>query len=945
MGPALDPSATAGGTDNTWFRNLNRNAENQPMKITRRDALGLMAVAPAAAAAEPQAANPAGSASGEVLMNWLDGAPPPLATGVSWGVPWPKGAVKKDRAFALYNAANQALPLQSWPLAWWGDGSVKWTAFSTVTPAKTSGPLRLAPGTPAAPSGSVSVKGTTDGVEVHTGAIWCVIPFSGSNLIETLSMAAAAASPETAVARKGRLVCTLEDRSQWDSSRTIRMEEFASAIKKVTVEQSGPVRAVVRIEGVHKAEKGPREWLPFTVRLYFYAGQTTIRLIHTIIFDGDDQKDFIRGLGVTFQVPMREQPHNRHVRFGGETQASQANSDEAGLWAEPIQPLTGRRVLQLNRRDVYPDQLAGLRVPNKDVFDRQGQDLINDWAVWDSYKLVQSSADGFTIQKRATDKGCWLDAAAGRRATGYVFAGDVGGGLGAGLRNFWQSFPSALEVVGAATNTAELRVWMWSPDAPAMDMRHYDTRAHGLEASYEDVQPGFSTPHGVGRTSEITLFPSAGVPTRPDSQQHAYAAAHPPLLVCAPAYLHSAGAFGVWSLPDRSNAAKKWVEDQLDAAFAYYQKEVDQRHWYGFWNYGDIMHTYDTARHMWRYDIGGFAWDNSELGPDLWLWYSFARSGRADVFRMAEAMTRHTGEVDTYHLGRFAKLGSRHNVRHWGCGAKELRISQAAYRRFYYYLTTDERTGDLMHEVTDADYTLLELDPMRLASPAKADAPKYPARIRGGPDWLAAVGNWMTEWERTGNTKYRDKIVTGMDCFAAMKYGFLSGPDSLFGYDPATGKVYPLSNDPYGSYNLQVIMGGAEVAFELEGMLDHPGWSKTWLQYCRLVGATREVILRDMTTGTEDVMPRVGPGGGTGPGPRLAAYCYARTKDPKYALRAWNAVLRARNPMSNTRKVSGADSAAPIEEVPGVSTNSTAQWCLNAIEVLALCADQAPDVV
>ena len=29
-------------------------------------------------------------------------------------------------------------------------------------------------------------------------------------------------------------------------------------------------------------------------------------------------------------------------------------------------------------------------------------------------------------------------------------------------------------------------------------------------------------------------------------------------------------------------------------------------------------------------------------------------------------------------------------MRHWGCGAKEVRISQAAYRRFYYYLTTDE---------------------------------------------------------------------------------------------------------------------------------------------------------------------------------------------------------------------------------------------------------------
>ena len=107
------------------------------------------------------------------------------------------------------------------------------------------------------------------------------------------------------------------------------------------------------------------------------------------------------------------------------------------------------------------------------------------------------------------------------------------------------------------------------------------------------------------------------------------------------------------------------------------------------------MHTYDADRHVWRYDVGGYAWDNSELSTDIWLWLYFLRSGRADVFRFAEAMTRHTGEVDVHHLGRFAPLGSRHNVMHWGCSAKQLRISTALNRRYYYYLTADERVGDL----------------------------------------------------------------------------------------------------------------------------------------------------------------------------------------------------------------------------------------------------------
>jgi len=117
------------------------------------------------------------------------------------------------------------------------------------------------------------------------------------------------------------------------------------------------------------------------------------------------------------------------------------------------------------------------------------------------------------------------------------------------------------------------------------------------------------------------------------------------------------------------------------------------------------MHTYDQTRHIWRYDVGGYAWDNGELGKyrssepyelhltdapgtDLWLWMSFLRTGRADVFRIASAMTRHLSETDFHHTGTYAGLGSRHNVSHWGDGAKEARVGAAALKRPFYYLTS-----------------------------------------------------------------------------------------------------------------------------------------------------------------------------------------------------------------------------------------------------------------
>ena len=860
-----------------------------------------------------------------VSIDWLERTPPAVAAGVSWGVPWARGRVRKDQAFALTAADGTLLPLETWPLAYWPDGSLKWSGFATVTAANTAGPFRLAPAeAPAAAGGpAVAVKESEAAIEVDTGKLECRIPRQGSFLIESLTMEG------RVVARQGRLVCRLEDRSRLGSSRTVRFEDFVSRIRKVTAEQRGPVRAVVTIEGVHKSEQGSREWLPFSVRLYFHAGQAAVRVIHTFVFDGDDQKDFISGLGLAFAVPMREQVHNRHVRFSGEG---------SGLWAEPVQPLTGARPLTMpGRGSIFTEQLEGKRVPNREEFDRAGQTLLSDWAVWDSFKLVQATADGFLVHKRTNPQSCWVEAGAGRRASGLVFVGDVTGGLAVAVRDFWQSYPSSLEVRNATAEAAEVRVWLWSPEAPAMDLRHYDTRAHALASSYEDVQPGFSTPNGIARTSELMLYPSPSVPARDETVRQARAAQEPPLLVCAPEYLHSVRAFGLWSLPDRSTPLKRALEDRLEKCLDFYQKEIEQRHWYGFWDYGDIMHAYDNQRHVWRYDIGGYAWDNTEQASDMWLWYSFLRTGRADLFRMAEAMCRHTSEVDMYHSGRFAGLGSRHNVRHWGCGAKEARISQAFARRFYYYLTTDERTGDVMREVVDVDYKITEIDPMRLAAPRTGPIP-YPGRIRGGPDWLACVGNWLTEWERTGNTRYRDKILAGMDSIAKMPYAFLSGPQNMFGYDPKTGALYTLAEDPFGPYNLQIIMGGAEVIFELNEVIDHPGWHKAWLQYCRLTTAPKQVVAKDMTTGSEG-----SDGVYAGQG-RLAAYAYMQTKNPAFLKRALGGVLGGgRLAGSSMRRVEGPEVLNPIEESPGAWTNAAAQTSLTIISVLEMCQDQLPE--
>ena len=197
----------------------------------------------------------------------------------------------------------------------------------------------------------------------------------------------------------------------------------------------------------------------------------------------------------------------------------------------------------------------------------------------------------------------------------------------------------------------------------------------------------------------------------------------------------------------------------------------------------------------------------------------------------------------------------------------------------------------------------------------------------------------MTEWERTGDTKWRDKILAGVDSLNAMPLGMKNGKNLVFGYDPKTSQLFPLS-DVAGDYNLATIMGGGEVAIELGAMLNDPRWDKLWLQFCRLTTASADVIRQDMITNKEgDEDARYARPD------RLAAYVYYKTKNPAFAKRAlggggFGGGFRASG--APTRRIDGPEVLNPLDESPRVSTNSAAQAGLLAIEILELCADQLP---
>ena len=117
----------------------------------------------------------------ETSLRWLDS---PGGQGVTWGVPWPRGAVSPDAPFALTGPGGQETPVQSWVTATWPDGSVKWSAHAAVPPG--DGPYRLHPGQePAAPPSPVTVARENGRLTVSTGTVAWTIEDAGETLVRS----------------------------------------------------------------------------------------------------------------------------------------------------------------------------------------------------------------------------------------------------------------------------------------------------------------------------------------------------------------------------------------------------------------------------------------------------------------------------------------------------------------------------------------------------------------------------------------------------------------------------------------------------------------------------------------------------------------------------------------------------------------------------------------
>ncbi len=852
-----------------------------------------------------------------------------------FGSYWGQGEVAAETEFAAADRDGREIPLESHPRAFWPDGSLKWAMHIadaaklgesvTITAARRTSGARKAPGTD-----EVTVEETDDGFLVGNGVSFLRIPRKG----ECLFRMERSEEDHTDRVKKACSRLLLEHREGLTGDGLpagTTIEEFLGRTDEVTCVSSGRLSAAFRISGIHVSQTDSHEQIPFTIYLEIFAGRRELRFTYTWFFDGDESRDYLKGIGICLETPIDGAFYNRHIKFG----------TDHGYFSEA-------EALLLSWRPRVPEKIY--RAQTKGEFLHPSQEereqiysrVENSIPIWGEYVLWQDSPSHYVIRKKVSDPDCcYIEGLHGNRAPGIMAFGGESGGMAVSLRDFWQKYPASLRVREMDRDTARAEVWFYAPWQEAYDFRHYAKRGYS-QVYYEGYDELGASPYGIASTSEFSLqFFDGALPADEELDGFNGRVQKPAVYVADPAYYHERRAFGYWSLVKRDTEAERFLEDALEEIADFYLREAEQRNWYGLFNYGDFMHTYDPARHVWRYDMGGYAWDNTELVPTLWLWTYFMRTGREDVFSLAEALSRHTSEVDIYHFGLLQGLGSRHNVRHWGCPCKEARIAMAGHHRFLYYLTGDYRLGEVFDEVRDADFSTLNMDPLR--SFFDREQMVYPTHARSGPDWSSYNSNWMTAWERTGDERWRDKIMTGIEDLYATPMKLVSGSD--FEYDPETSHLRYIGDRATGGSPLQICQGAEQTWLELIDLLHDERWDRMLADYGVFYPLSNEEQNR-LTDG------RIRKRGFSFPfmAGGLIAYGARYHQDHAMGRRVWEIMMQGlkdggAGSILLRQTVPDAGNREELDEMPQLSTNVAAQWSLNTIVALEFAREDLPEVL
>ena len=563
------------------------------------------------------------------VQNAEPGAP------VKFGIPFPQGELFSPDHVRVLNGAGQEIPSQKTKVTSWEpvDESIKWLwVFFFADESKeytveygenirqsvfTENPIEF--------KNNQRANGFA---EINTGPLFIRVDKDGSGFIDRVQynrdMDGFGQEHVIASGIKSRgSFLDLMDDAGIDTSRAVIHQHFIER-------GSGPMHAILRVEGEYEYNDDEHENSPFITYIHAYAGKPYLKVLHTFTYTGiPDKSEPLNGrqhadVATQTELILDEQARSRDsglmepndriasmgfgLQYHIEGEMTVRTGLETGKWWEDgeteyfEQTLGGESQFSIFQTGPDPTRTPPVQFSDKDLR-------------IDGFSAVISSDD--VLHER-------------EKAEGWVSLSDEKWGVSIGIRNMIEEYPNELVV---NTDRNQIHAYTWSPNEIPMSFARANTNNEaGMVGNFA---------RGITKTSEIVLNFHSGEDSIEDIRKGLYHIMNPPVAHAGADWYSNSGVYGQFAGVDHDfQELERSIQYKLDWMLFNQKWEP----WYGMFEYGDVKNYF--------FNYNWVQWANNEPAMDYQWWLNFMRSGNPDYYNMARAMSRHSMDVDNTHWPR-----------------------------------------------------------------------------------------------------------------------------------------------------------------------------------------------------------------------------------------------------------------------------------------------------
>lgn len=552
---------------------------------------------------------------------------------VKLGIPFPKGSLFSPDHVRVLNQDGEEILSQTTQVSTWepADPSIKWIWVFFFTDESAEYTVEYGEDV----ESSIQIENPiifknnqrqNGEVEINTGPLYFEVNKGGSGFLDQVQLDVNGEGfteeniVATSIEGRGSFLDFINENGT-DTSRAVVHQQF---IEK----GSGPLHAIIRVEGEYEYENPEHENSPFVTYIHAYAGKSYIKVYHTITYTGKPDKS----------EPLNGKQHADIATQPDLIIDEEARSQDEGL-TEPYDMIksTGFRLqYHLDGEKTFRSELL------TDNWWEHGESSFYESAVGNesNYSVFQTgpdaamsaaepnsthetridgfraniSADGNIIQES-------------QKAAGWVSISDDEFGVSIGIRNMMEEYPNELVV---DLESGEVYAYTWSPNEDPMSFERNDTDGDG------GMVGNFAT--GLTKTTETIFYFHEGSKTLPEIKKTMDFVLDPPVVHADPSWYGESGVYG--NFADAENNFGD-LERAMQYKFNWMLFNQNWEPWYGMFTYGDVKNYY--FREDW------YQWANNEPSIDFMWWTNFMRTGEPEMYKMAQASSRHSMDVDNTH--------------------------------------------------------------------------------------------------------------------------------------------------------------------------------------------------------------------------------------------------------------------------------------------------------